>query len=60
MLFGVLAHVITRRGLAADRKVLAVSSFPPGFHREGTLRRAAAEPDGLHDQAVCSLLNDEI
>ncbi len=31
-----------------------------GFHREGTLRRAAAEPDGLHDQAVFSLLNDEI
>jgi len=31
-----------------------------GFHREGTLRRAHAEPDGLHDQAVFSLLNDEI
>jgi RimJ/RimL family protein N-acetyltransferase len=31
-----------------------------GFHHEGTLRRAAAEPDGLHDQAVFSLLNDEI
>ena len=31
-----------------------------GFHREGTLRRAAAEPDGLHDQAVFSLLSDEI
>jgi hypothetical protein len=28
MLFGVLAHVITRPGLAADRKVLAVSTFP--------------------------------
>jgi len=31
-----------------------------GFHREGTLRRAAAEADGLHDQAVFSLLDDEV
>jgi RimJ/RimL family protein N-acetyltransferase len=31
-----------------------------GFRREGTLRRAAAEPDGLHDQAVFSLLDDEL
>ena len=31
-----------------------------GFHREGTLRRAAMEEDGLHDQAVFSLLDDEI
>jgi RimJ/RimL family protein N-acetyltransferase len=31
-----------------------------GFRREGTLRRAAKEDDGLHDQAVFSLLDDEI
>jgi RimJ/RimL family protein N-acetyltransferase len=31
-----------------------------GFHREGTLRRAAMEADGLHDQAIFSLLHDEI
>jgi RimJ/RimL family protein N-acetyltransferase len=31
-----------------------------GFRYEGTLRRAAVEADGLHDQAVYSLLNDEI
>jgi RimJ/RimL family protein N-acetyltransferase len=31
-----------------------------GFHREGTLRRAAMEEDGLHDQAIFSLLDDEI
>lgn len=32
-----------------------------GLRREGTLRRAAAEDDGsLHDQAVFSLLDDEI
>jgi RimJ/RimL family protein N-acetyltransferase len=32
-----------------------------GFHREGTLRRAAKEDDGLlHDQALFSLLDDEI
>jgi RimJ/RimL family protein N-acetyltransferase len=31
-----------------------------GFRREGTLRRAGLEEDGLHDQAVFSLLNDEI
>jgi RimJ/RimL family protein N-acetyltransferase len=31
-----------------------------GFHREGTLRRAAVDADGLHDQAVFSLLDDEI
>jgi RimJ/RimL family protein N-acetyltransferase len=31
-----------------------------GFRREGTLRRAALEEDGLHDQAVFSLLNDEV
>jgi RimJ/RimL family protein N-acetyltransferase len=31
-----------------------------GFHREGTLRRAGLEDDGLHDQAVFSLLDDEI
>ncbi|HUN30692.1 MAG TPA: GNAT family N-acetyltransferase [Trebonia sp.] len=30
-----------------------------GFTREGTLRRAALEDDGLHDQAVFSLLDDE-
>ena len=30
-----------------------------GFHREGTLRRAGAEEDGLHDLAVFSLLDDE-
>ena len=31
-----------------------------GFVREGTLRRAALEADGLHDQAMFSLLDDEI
>lgn len=31
-----------------------------GFHREGTLRRAGLEDDGLHDLAVFSLLNDEV
>lgn len=32
-----------------------------GFHREGTLRRAWLEDDGLlHDQAVFSLLDDEL
>ena len=31
-----------------------------GFHREGTLRRAGIEDDGLHDQALFSLLNDEL
>jgi RimJ/RimL family protein N-acetyltransferase len=31
-----------------------------GFHREGTLRRAGLEDDGLHDQAVFSLLDDEL
>jgi RimJ/RimL family protein N-acetyltransferase len=31
-----------------------------GFLREGTLRRAAKEDDGLHDQAVFSLLDDEL
>lgn len=30
-----------------------------GFHREGTLRRANLEDDGLHDLAVFSLLDDE-
>ncbi len=31
-----------------------------GFRREGTLRRAGKEDDGLHDQALFSLLDDEI
>lgn len=31
-----------------------------GFRREGTLRRAALEADGLHDLAVFSLLDDEL
>ncbi len=31
-----------------------------GFRREGTLRRAGLEADGLHDQAVFSLLDDEV
>ena len=31
-----------------------------GFRREGTLRRAGLEEDGLHDQAVFSLLDDEV
>lgn len=31
-----------------------------GFHREGTLRRVALEDGILHDQAVFSLLDDEI
>jgi RimJ/RimL family protein N-acetyltransferase len=31
-----------------------------GFRREGTLRRAAREDDGLHDLAVFSLLDDEV
>lgn len=30
-----------------------------GFHREGTLRRAAMEEDGLHDQALFSLLDSD-
>jgi RimJ/RimL family protein N-acetyltransferase len=30
-----------------------------GFHREGTLRRAAMEADGLHDVAVFALLDSE-
>jgi RimJ/RimL family protein N-acetyltransferase len=31
-----------------------------GFHREGTLRRTGLEDDGLHDQALFSLLDDEV
>ena len=31
-----------------------------GFHREGTLRRAGSEEDGLHDLALYSLLDDEV
>ena len=31
-----------------------------GLRREGTLRRAALEDDGLHDLAVFSLLDDEL
>jgi RimJ/RimL family protein N-acetyltransferase len=31
-----------------------------GFRREGTLRRAGKEDDGLHDLAVFSLLDDEL
>jgi RimJ/RimL family protein N-acetyltransferase len=31
-----------------------------GFRREGTMRRAAREDDGLHDLAVFSLLDDEL
>lgn len=31
-----------------------------GFRREGTLRRAGLEEDGLHDLALFSLLDDEL
>jgi RimJ/RimL family protein N-acetyltransferase len=31
-----------------------------GFHREGTLRRAGREDDGLHDMALFSLLDDDV
>jgi RimJ/RimL family protein N-acetyltransferase len=31
-----------------------------GFYREGTLRRAGIEDDGLHDQALFSLLDSDI
>jgi RimJ/RimL family protein N-acetyltransferase len=31
-----------------------------GFQREGTLRRAGREDDGLHDLAVFALLDDEL
>jgi RimJ/RimL family protein N-acetyltransferase len=31
-----------------------------GFTLEGTLRRSAAEPDGLHDQHLFALLDDEL
>jgi RimJ/RimL family protein N-acetyltransferase len=31
-----------------------------GFRREGTLRRAGLDDDGLHDLAVFSLLDDEL
>jgi len=31
-----------------------------GFHREGTLRRTGLEDDGLHDQALFSLLDDDL
>jgi len=31
-----------------------------GFQREGTLRRAGLEDDGLHDLAIFSLLDDEL
>ncbi|HEX6523181.1 MAG TPA: GNAT family protein [Streptosporangiaceae bacterium] len=31
-----------------------------GFRREGTLRRAGLEDDGLHDLAIFSLLDDEV
>jgi RimJ/RimL family protein N-acetyltransferase len=31
-----------------------------GFRREGTLRRAGLEDDGLHDLAVFSLLDDDL
>ncbi len=30
-----------------------------GFQREGTLRRAQPEDDGLHDLAVFSLMDDD-
>ncbi len=31
-----------------------------GFHREGTLRRTGLEDDRLHDQALFSLLDDDL
>jgi RimJ/RimL family protein N-acetyltransferase len=31
-----------------------------GFHREGTLRRAGLEDDGLHDLVIYSLLDNEV
>lgn len=31
-----------------------------GFTREGTLRRASMEEDGLHDVAILALLDDEV
>jgi RimJ/RimL family protein N-acetyltransferase len=36
------------------------SAEKAGFRREGTLRRAGLEEDGLHDLAVFSLLDDEL
>ena len=40
--------------------VRVAEKVPIGFRREGTLRRAGLEDDGLHDLAVFSLLNDEL
>ena len=44
----------------ADNTASARVAEKAGFRREGTLRRAGLEDDGLHDLAVFSLLDDEL
>jgi RimJ/RimL family protein N-acetyltransferase len=53
---------IQRAWLTADADNLASVRVAEkaGFRREGTLRRANREDDGLHDLAVFSLLDDEV
>jgi RimJ/RimL family protein N-acetyltransferase len=53
---------IQRAWLTADTDNLASVRVAEkaGFRREGTLRRANREDDGLHDLAVFSLLDDEV
>jgi RimJ/RimL family protein N-acetyltransferase len=66
-LVAVTAWVLTEGGiqrawLTANTDNLASIrvAVKAGFHREGTLRRAGLEDDGLHDLALFSLLNDEL
>ena len=50
------AWLTTNTGNIASARVAEKA----GFRREGTLRRAGKEDDGLHDLAVYSLLDDEL
>jgi RimJ/RimL family protein N-acetyltransferase len=66
-LAGVARWLLTRGGMQrawltanTDNVASVRVAEKAGFHREGTLRRAAKEDDGLHDQAVFSLLDDEL
>ena len=54
--------VVQRAWLTANTDNLASVRVAEkaGFRREGTLRRAGLEDDGLHDLAVFSLLDDEL
>jgi RimJ/RimL family protein N-acetyltransferase len=66
-LAGVAAWLLTSGGIQrawltanTDNVASVRVAEKAGFHREGTLRRAGKEDDGLHDQAVFSLLDDEL